>query len=185
MSDPDVTRLLEAVGRGEREALERLVPAIEGRLRELAESKMRRERSDHTLQPTELVNEAYIRLVGSTQSWQSRAHFLGAAAEAMRRVLVDHARRRAAEKRGGGLEHVTFHDLDVASEEPDVDVLGLDDALAALAEVDERLVRVVTLRYFAGFTVEEVAEILGISAPTVKRDWTYARAWLLEHMSSS
>ncbi len=182
MTDVEVTELLGALARGEAEAHRRLVPVIERRLHELAEARMRRERADHTLQPTELVNEAYLRLAGGDQVWENRAHFFGAAAEAMRRVLVDHARRRAAEKRGGGLEQVTFRELNVAADEPDVDLLALDRALEALAEEDERLGRVVHLRYFAGFGIREVADILGVSPATVKRDWTYARAWLLDWM---
>jgi RNA polymerase sigma factor (TIGR02999 family) len=182
MTNAEVTLLLDAMARGDQEAHERLVPVIERRLHELAEARMRRERPDHTLQPTELVNEAYIRLAGGGQAWENRAHFYGAAAEAMRRVLIDHARRRAAEKRGGGVEQVTFHDLNVAVEEPEIDLFGLDEALQALGEVDGRLAQVVRLRYFAGFGIEEVAEILGVSPATVKRDWTYARAWLLERM---
>ncbi len=184
MKDAEVTLLLQAIQRGEAEAYDRLVPVIERRLHELARASMRRERSDHTLHPTELVNEAYIRLAGGKQVWENRNHFYGAAAEAMRRVLIDHARRRSAEKRGGGVEQVTFHEINVVSDEPDVDVLGLDEALTALEEVDERLAQVVRLRYFAGFNIDEVAEILGVSAATVKRDWTYARAWLLERMTA-
>ena len=182
MTDAQVTQLLDAMARGDDHAHERLVPLIEHRLHELAEGRMRRERPDHTLQPTELVNEAYIRLAGDGQAWENRAHFFGAAAEAMRRVLIDHARRRAAEKRGGGVEQVTFYELNVQVEEPDVDVFGLDEALEALSEVDMRLAQVVRLRYFAGFSIEEVAEILQVSPATVKRDWTYARAWLLERL---
>lgn len=183
MSRREVTLLLDALRRGEDDAYDRLVPLIEARLHELAANRMRRERADHTLQPTELVNEAFIRLAGGKQEWDDRAHFFGAASEAMRRVLIDHARRRSAEKRGGGAEQVTFHELDVVSEEPEVDVIALDEALTALEEVDLRLAQVVRLRYFAGFSIEEVGEILGISTATVKRDWTYARAWLFERMS--
>ena len=183
MSSSDVTRILEAVGRGEDGAYERLVPLIEGRLHELAVARMRRERPDHTLQPTALVNEAYLRLAGGEVDWENRAHFLGAASEAMRRVLVDHARKRAAEKRGAGAERVTFYDLQVVAAEPDVDVLGLDEALTALEAEDARLAEVVRLRYFGGFGITEVSELLEVSPATVKRDWTYARAWLFEYMT--
>ena len=182
MAEPDVTGLLEAVGRGETEAYDRLIGAIQTRLHEMAAHQMRHERGDHTLRPTALVNEAYIRLVGDDPEWANRKHFFGAAAEAMRRVLIDHARKRAAAKRGGGVHPVTLHELNIRSEEPDLDLLGLHEALDALEELDVRLSRVVRLRYFAGFGIEEVAEILGISPATVKRDWTYARAWLLERM---
>lgn len=145
---------------------------------------MRHERSDHTLQPTELVNEAYLRVAADDADWENRAHFFGAAVEAMRRVLVDHARRRAAEKRGGGMERITFEDLHVASDEPDTNVLALDRALDALEAEDARLARVVRLRYFGGFTIDEVADMLGVSPATVKRDWTYARAFLQDRMES-
>lgn len=183
MSQTDVTRLLEAIGQGEVDAYDRLVPLIQKRLREMARSRMRVERADHTLQPTALVNEAYIRLVGSDAEWENRAHFFGAAAEAMRRVLIDHARKRSAEKRGADLERVTFQEMNVVSEEPEIDVLALDEALTALEAVDVRLGQVVRLRFFAGFNIDEVAEILGISTATVKRDWRYSRAWLFDHMS--
>jgi len=183
MSETDVTVLLQAASRGEEGAFDRLVPVIERRLHELAVARMRRERADHTLEPTELVHEAWIRLAGGEQRWEARTHFFGAASEAMRRVLVDHARRRAAEKRGGGVERVTFHELKVQSDEPDIDVLGLNEALEALEREDPRLSGVVRLRYFGGFGIHEVAELLGVSPATVKRDWTYARAWLLERMT--
>ena len=182
MADPEVTRLLEAVGRGDEGAYDRLVPAIYDRLRELAAARMRGERAGHTLQPTALVNEAWMRLVGDEAQWDGRGHFYGAAAEAMRRVLIDHARKKGAEKRGGDVHRVTLHELNVASDEPDLDVLALHEALEALEEMDGRLAQVVRLRYFGGFTTEEVAGILDVSPATVKRDWRYARAWLLERM---
>jgi RNA polymerase sigma factor (TIGR02999 family) len=182
MPRSEVTLLLEAMNAGDGAAQGRLIPLIYEELRRLAESHMRRERPGHTLQPTELVNEAYLRLAHGAAEWKSRAHFFGAAAEAMRRVLVDHARQRAAQKRGAGVERVTFDELAVQAEQPDVGVLELDEALSALEQEDARLCRVVHLRYFAGFSIEETAEVLEMSPATVKRDWTYARAWLYERM---
>src|SRR5215831_11866951 len=141
---------------------------------------MARERRDHTLQTTALVHEAFIRLVDAQNvNWQDRAHFLGIAARLMRRVLVDHARERGAVKRGGGVANVPFEDGMVASVPGDLDLLGLDRALEALALVDERKARVIDMRFFAGMTVEETAEALKVSADTVKRDWRLARLWLL------
>jgi RNA polymerase sigma factor (TIGR02999 family) len=178
--DAEITRLLAVVARGGdvAESDARLLELLEERLRRMARARMRGERPDHTLRPTELVNEAYLRIADRDGAWDNRAHFFGAAVEAMRRILVEHARRRAAEKRGGGVERVTFDDLEVASDEPDTDVLALDEALKALEAEDERLAGVVRLRYFGGYTIGEVAELLDVSPATVKRDWTYARAWL-------
>jgi RNA polymerase sigma factor (TIGR02999 family) len=178
--DAEITRLLAVVARGGdvAESDARLLELLEERLRRMARARMRGERPDHTLRPTELVNEAYLRIADRDGAWDNRAHFFGAAVEAMRRILVEHARRRAAEKRGGGVERVTFDDLEVASDEPDTDVLALDEALKALEAEDERLAGVVRLRYFGGYTIIEVAELLDVSPATVKRDWTYARAWL-------
>lgn len=179
---PDVTQLLAAVRDGDRDASARLFERVYAELRKLAGARMRHERPDHTLQPTEVVHEAWMRLVDGDENWQNRAHFFGAAAEGMRRILVEHARKRSAQKRGGGLHHVTFDDLQVAATDPDVDLLAMDDALNALEAHDARLATVVKLRYFAGMTVEETAALLEQSATTVKRDWTYARAWLFERM---
>jgi RNA polymerase sigma factor (TIGR02999 family) len=180
--DRDITLLLQAVGDGDDQALERLISLVQSRLQEMAAHRMRQERDGHTLQPTALVNEAYMRLVRGEPRWENRAHFFGAAGEAMRRVLVDHARKFQAEKRGGGAQRVTFSALEVAAPEPNVDVLALDQALQALEEHDARLAQVVRLRYFVGLNIEETAEALEISVATVKRDWTYARAWLIERM---
>jgi RNA polymerase sigma factor (TIGR02999 family) len=166
--DRDITLLLQAVGDGDDQALERLISLVQSRLQEMAAYRMRQERDGHTLQPTALVNEAYMRLVRGEPRWENRAHFFGAAGEAMRRVLVDHARKFQAEKRGGGAQRVTFSALEVAAPEPNVDVLALDQAFR--------------LRYFVGLNIEETAEALEISVATVKRDWTYARAWLIERM---
>ena len=180
----DVTRLLHAASSGDEAAQRRLVEQVYGELRRMAASRMRAERSGHTLQPTALVNEAYLRLVGEQPRWENRAHFFGAASEAMRRVLVDHARKRASQKRGGGVTRVTFNELNVeaAPEGGDVDLLLLDEALKTLAKMDHRLAQVVLLRYFAGLSVAETAEITNTSPATVKRDWTYARASLFEYL---
>jgi RNA polymerase sigma-70 factor, ECF subfamily len=180
----DVTKLLGAAGGGDREALEQLYESVYGELRAMAESGMRRERGAHTLQPTALVNEVYVRLAGASQ-WQNRRHFFGAAAQAMRRILVDHARRKHAEKRGAGLERVTLTDLDVSAPEEDLDVLAVNDALDRLAQEDERLAEVVNLRFFAGMSIEETAQALDTSPATVKRDWAFARAWLVEQVEKN
>jgi RNA polymerase sigma factor (TIGR02999 family) len=180
-----ITELLEAAGRGEPRAQARLLEAVYADLHKLAAAQMRRERPGHTLQPTALVNEAYLRLVDGQVAWENRRHFFGAAAEAMRRVLVDHARRRGAEKRGGDLERVTLMDLEVPDQRQDLDLVELDDALRLLAEHDERLARLVELRFFAGLSIEQTAEVLGISPATAKRDWAYARAWLFDRMGGA
>ncbi len=180
---PDVTQLLAALRDGDAGASGRLYEEVYAELRRLAASKMRRERLGHTLQPTEVVHEAWIRLVQGVPQWESRAHFFGAAAEGMRRILVEHARKRGAVKRGGELNRVTFNEMNVASDDPDVDLLSMDEALTALEAHDAQLAAVVKLRYFAGLTVEETATLLQSSPSTVKRSWTYARAWLFEHMA--
>ena len=175
----DVTALLLAWGRGERAALDRLLPLVHEELRRVARRHMARERGGHTLQPTALVNEAYLRLVDLNRiEWQSRAHFFAMAARTMRRVLVDLARGKGYQKRGGGAERVTFIESRFPGKERAYELIALDDALEALARVDERKSRVVELRYFAGFTVEETAEALGISRLTVIRDWQFSKDWL-------
>jgi RNA polymerase sigma factor (TIGR02999 family) len=173
-----ITQLLAAAGSGDRRAVERLYEFVYGELHQLARSNLRRERAGHTLQPTALVNEAYIRLAPGDDPWQNRRHFFHAAARAMRQILVDHARRRDADKRGGGAERVTLSDVDVAAPEEEVDVLRLDAALDGLAQEDSRLAELVTLRFFAGLSIEEAAAAIGISPATAKRDWAFARAWL-------
>ncbi len=184
MASEEVTKLLHAAGSGDEAAQKKLVEQVYGELRRMAASRMRAERSGHTLQPTALVNEAYLRLVGEQPRWENRAHFFGAASEAMRRVLVDHARKRGSQKRGGGAARVTFNELNVEAgpESGDLDLLTLDEALDALAKLDQRLAEVVRLRYFAGLSVAQTAEITRTSPATVKRDWTYARAWLFEYL---
>src|SRR6476646_4521868 len=178
-----VTKLLRAWGDGDEGALARLMPLVETELRRLARGYMGRERREHTLQTTALVNEAFIRLTDARQvRWQDRAHFLGISARLMRRVLVDYARRRGFHKRGGGAERVTLHEELMASPVPSVDVVALDRALEALEQSDPRKSRIVELRFFGGLSVEETAEVLHVSADTVKRDWRFAKLWLLREL---
>jgi RNA polymerase sigma-70 factor, ECF subfamily len=179
----DVTRLLARWKEGDAAALQQLVPIVHEELRRLARRQMAGERPGHTLQPTALVNEAYLRLVNLKQmQWQDRAHFLAMAARLMRRILVDFARSRGYRKRGGGVRQVSLTQaLEVAEGQP-TDVVALDEALEALAHVDERKSRVVELRFFGGLSLEETAEALNVSRETVKRDWTFAKMWLLRHL---
>ncbi len=174
-----VTQLLERWGGGDASALEELTPLVLGELRQLAAAYLRRERPGHTLQATALVNEAYLRLVGQKQGrWQGRKHFYGIAARLMRQVLVEHARRHGAEKRGGGREAVTLGHAEEVAGSPVVDVLAVHGALERLAAFDGQQARVVELRFFGGLSVDEVAEALGVSKRTVEGEWTHAKAWL-------
>lgn len=184
MTNGDVTRLLDAAGGGDRRALERLYEHVYGELRQMAAAGMRRERSGHTLQPTALVNEVYMRLSPASGGFENRRHFFGAAAQAMRRILVDHARQKSAEKRGAGLERITLADLDVSAPEADLDVLAVNDALDRLAQEDARLSELVNLRFFAGLSIEDTAKAMDLSPATVKRDWVFARAWLCEQIEN-
>jgi RNA polymerase sigma factor (TIGR02999 family) len=160
------------------------MPLVYRELRSLARRYLNKERPDHTLQPTALVHEAYLRLVDQTRAdWQNRAQFFGVAAQVMRRVLVDHARARDADRRGGQVLRVSLDEARIAPQERDADLLALDDALNRLAEVDERKSRVVELRFFGGLNVEEAAEVLGVHPATVRRDWTVAKAWLYREIS--
>lgn len=180
-----MTRLLGELQQGAEGAGDQLVPLVYAELHALAVHYMRGERADHTLQPTALVNDAYIRLVGQRNaSWQNRSHFFGIAAQAMRRILVDHARRNRASKREGG-ERVTLDESVAESPQRSVDLIALDDALERLASLDPRQARVVELRYFSGLDIEQTAAVLGISAATVKRDWTFARAFLLRELDET
>ena len=179
-----VTELLRAWSDGDEGALERLVPLVEAELRRLARGYMGRERRGHTLQVTALVNEAFLRLTDARRlRWQDRAHFLGISARLMRRVLVDHARARGYQKRGGGAQQVTLDEALLVSPEPAVDLVALDRALVALAAVDARKSRVIELRFFGGLSVEETADVLHVSADTVKRDWRLAKLWLLRALN--
>ena len=179
----DVTELLRAWGQGDTQALDDLLPLVEAELRRLARGYMARERRDHTLQTTALVNEAFVRLVDARRlPWQDRAHFLGIAARLMRRVLVDHARSRGYRKRGGGAQRVVLDEAVAVTPAPDLDVLTLDRALARLTAVDERKSHVIELRFFGGLSVEETAEVLRVSTDTVKRDWRLAKLWLLREL---
>jgi RNA polymerase sigma factor (TIGR02999 family) len=180
------TALLIAWGAGDQNARERMLPLVYDELRRLAASYLRRERPGHTLQPTALVHEAYVRLIDQRQvDWSNRAQFIGLAAVMMRRILVNHARDRVADKRGGGAEHVP---LTVAGEPmgaPEVNLLDLHDALDRLAEVDQRKGQVVELKFFGGLTMDEIAETLRVSRATVEREWKFARAWLYRAVSGS
>jgi RNA polymerase sigma factor (TIGR02999 family) len=178
-----VTQLLRAWSDGDEGALERLMPLVEAELRRLARGYMARERHGHTLQLTALVNETFLRLTDARHiRWQDRAHFLGISARLMRRVLVDHARRRGYEKRGGGAQRVPLNERLVALPEPELDLLALDRALEALAATDPRKARMIELRFFGGLSVEETAEVLHVSPDTVKRDWRLAKLWLLREL---
>ena len=185
MEGEGVTQLLNELGAGDSAALDRLLPLVFDELRRLAHSYLRRERGDHTLQPTALVNEAYLRLVNQQDvRWQGRAHFFGIAANLMRQILVDHTRRRAADKRGGAdLERLSLTQAELVVNRADVDVLALEEALERLNEFDRQQARIVELKFFAGLTIEETAEVLGVSHATVERDWKLARAWLKRELS--
>ena len=177
---------LRGAAEGDTAALDRLFPVVYQELRRQAASYLRDERAGHTLQPTALAHEVYLRLLGQRDfPWQNRAHFMAVAARAMRHVLVDHARRRRAAKRGGGREHVPLDVTLVVEGESAVAFDDLDRALQDLAKLSERQARVVELRYFGGMSIEETAEVLGVSSVTVKRDWALARAWLYRELSGS
>ena len=181
-----LSHTLDGVARGDGDALDRLLPVVYAELRRLAARYLKGERAGHTLQPTALAHEAYLRLVGQRDAgWQGRSHFLGVAARAMRSVLVDHARRRKALKRGGGETPISLDATVIVAGSLPVAFDDLDRALDDLAKLSERQARVVELRYFAGLTIEETAEVLGISPVTVKRDWALARAWLYRELSES
>lgn len=175
----DVTALLDEWSRGDRAALGRLLPLVYAELREIAARQLGRERAGHTLQPTALVHEAYLRLVGQRQvDWQNRAHFFGVSAQIMRRILVDHARRHAAGKRGDGAQRISIDDARETPAAVEMPLITLDHALARLEKVDADLAKIVELRAFGGLTIEEAAHVLNVSPSTAKRDWRTARAWL-------
>jgi RNA polymerase sigma-70 factor (ECF subfamily) len=183
-SNPDdLTGLLLRWGHGDEAALEELIPLVERELHQIARRCMAGEREGHTLQATALVNEVYVKLVdGKAVAWQDRAHFLAVAARAMRRILVDHARAKQAQKRGGAGVRVTFDEALVVSSDSAQDFIALDDALKGLAAFSERKSRVIELRFFGGLSVEETASVLDVSADTVMRDWRLAKAWLQREM---
>jgi len=175
-----ITQLLISWGNGDQAALEKLMPLVYSELRRLASNYLRRERGEHTLQPTALVNEAYLKLVDQRNpKWQNRAHFFGIAAQLMRRILVDHARQHQAAKRGGSSQkRISLTGAEAFAKQPEVDLLALNEALDELAKMDPQQSRIVELKFFGGLSIEEIAEVLGIGHATVERDWKMARAWL-------
>ncbi|MGA8102951.1 MAG: sigma-70 family RNA polymerase sigma factor [Candidatus Acidiferrales bacterium] len=180
----EVSLLLQEWRSGDRQALDALLPLVYGELRRLAHYQLRKERPDHTLQSAALVHEAYLRLIGlNVPDWESRTHFFAIAAQLMRQILVDYARRHKAAKRGGSICKLSLDDAATASRREDVDVVALDDALKALARLDPRQSRVVELRFFAGLSLQEISEATEIAPATVQRDWTAARAWLYREIS--
>ena len=182
----DITQILQAVQQGDPKAAEELLPLVYEELRKLAAAKMAREAAGHTLQPTALVHEAWLRLVGNQdKEWEGRAHFFAAAAEAMRRILIDKARRRRAVRHGGEQQRVDIEEVDLACPIPDDQLLAVDEALDKLASEHPRQAELVKLRYFVGMTVQQAAQVLGISADTAKSDAVYARAWLFREMKKS
>jgi RNA polymerase sigma factor (TIGR02999 family) len=183
--EPDATDLLVAWSHGDQAAFDRLVPLVYHELRGLARRYMRHERRDHVLGATALVNEAYLRLIDVNRiKWKDRAHFLAVAAQTMRRILVEFARQRQRQKRGGGAERVTLGDLIDEGQHQRTDVVALNDALSLLATIDERMSQIVELRFFGGLTVEETAGVLKVSPETVMRDWKTAKVWLLRELTS-
>jgi RNA polymerase sigma factor (TIGR02999 family) len=182
----EVTVILERVQQGDAKAAEELLPLVYGELRKLAAGKMANESPGQTLQPTALVHEAWLRLAGhdGQAQFQNRAHFFGAAAEAMRRILIDRARRKQAIRHGGGQQRLNVDDVEISAPADDDEMLAVNDALDRLAAVDAQKAGLVKLRYFVGLTLEETASVLGISEPTAKRWWVYARAWLFREIHS-
>jgi RNA polymerase sigma factor (TIGR02999 family) len=185
VSPRDVTALLDDWSRGNPSALSQLLPLVYAELRRVAARQLRNERADHTLQPTALVHEAYIRLVDERQvDWQNRAHFFGVSASVMRRILVDHARRRGASKRGDGISCVSLDEAKDVAASNEMPILALNQALDRLEKVDSELAKIVELRAFGGLTIEEAAHVLSVSPSTAKRDWRTAKAWLNRELSS-
>ena len=183
-SPSELTQLLLDWKQGDKAALDKLMPAVHQELRRIARNYMRRERVGHTLQSAALVNEAYLRLIEiKNMDWQGRAHFFAMAARLMRRILVDHARSRNYAKRGGAQQKLSLSEANQIAGKQELDVMSLDDALKSLAVMSEQQSRVVELRFFGGLTIDETAEVLGVSHATVERDWTVARAWLRRELS--
>jgi RNA polymerase sigma factor (TIGR02999 family) len=183
---PDVTQLLQAASAGDSRAAAELLPLVYDELRRLAAHRLANERNGHTLQPTALVHEAWLKISGDQQrDWNGRQHFFAAAAEAMRRILVDRARRRLAAKRGAGEVCLDADELDIPAPAPDDQLLAVNEALAKFAKLDARKAELIKLRYFVGLTFEDAAEVLGIAVPTAKQWWAYARAWLRVEMTAA
>jgi RNA polymerase sigma factor (TIGR02999 family) len=181
----DLTRILTAIEEGHTDSAAELFPAVYHELRRMASHRMAAERPGHTLQPTALVHEAWLSLVDTpAQSWQNRAHFFGAAAEAMRRILIASARRKLTRRRGAGVAHLDVDEIEIAGPVPDDQILALDDALERFAALEPKQAELVKLRYFAGLKIEEASEVLGISVATAKRWWSYARAWLYHEIQT-
>jgi len=181
-SPPEVTELLAAWSDGDHSALNKLLPLVEDELHRLAHRYMSQEREGHTLQTTALVNEAYLKLIDQRVAWQNRAHFFGIAAQIMRRILIDHARKHLGPRHGGG-KTISLDEVAIVSDERASELVALDDALTTLAQVDERKGRVVELRYFGGLSVEETAAVLSVSEDTITRDWRTAKAFLRRELS--
>lgn len=183
-NDLQVTDLLLAWNHGEKTALEKLMPLVEKELKRIAHNYMRRENGNHTLQTTALVNEAYLKLIEQRKvQWQNRSHFFALSANIMRRILINHARDRVAERRGGGANHIPCEELEIISPEKSAEIIALDEAIEKLGKFDEIKCRIVVLRYFAGLTIEETADALGIAAITVSVNWRLAKAWLAREIS--
>ncbi len=181
--NPDLTGLLLEAQDGGEDAVAKILPLVYPEIRALAAHHLQRERTDHTLQPTALANEAYLRLVDQSRvQWQGKAHFMGIVSTMIRRVLVDHARARAAQKRGGRAERVALESADLQSSNPVIDVLSIDEALTALAARSERHAEIVQLKVFGGLTNDEIAELVGVSESTVKNEWRFAKAWLADYL---
>ena len=186
MTDDDVTRLLGEASRGQRDALDRLYPLVYDELKRLAQSRLEHERPDHTLQATALVHEAYIKMIDQTRvEWQNRSHFFAIAAQAIRRILVDYARHRGRQKRGGGAKKLSIDDImNLPDQAPSTDLVALDEAIARLAQDDPDKAKVVEMRFFGGLTTDETAAVMGVSSRTIERHWEYSRAWLYRALTS-
>lgn len=180
-----ITRMLIELTDGNQEVVNQILPHIYDELKRLASSYLRRERPNHTLQPTALVHEAYMKLIDQKRvHWQNRAHFFGIAAQVMRRILLDHARKHQADKRGGEVEKLPIEEeILVVSHDKSAELIALDDALEALAKIDEQKAKIVELRYFGGLSIEETAEVMGVSVPTINRQWRMAKAWLYSQIT--
>ncbi len=181
----DITQMLIDLTGGDEQVVDRLLPHLYDELKKLAGSYLRKERADHTLQPTALVHEAYMKLIDQRQvRWQNRAHFFGIAAQVMRRILLDHARKHLAEKRGGDAEKLPLEEeILVVSHGRSAELVALDDTLAELAKIDPQKAKIVELRYFGGLSIEETAEVMGVSVPTINRQWKMAKAWLFKELN--